>query len=1006
MTVAAGDSVQVSVSFGAGSGTSQGVKTATLNVKTNDPDQQTIPLALRGLATAGTGGTNEPSLQRILDLYQIGVNTGDADPATADLFSGSVPLQTPNDELNVQQLLKVDPAQPVTVQPLAVFGSNKTKVATRFGWYDAGSRQARSELFSVDQLEAQSVSPTPIGTTSFDPGSKGFGLYSIWPPFNNHEIFSEDVFNTGETDPSLRHHVHFYPLKDASGNTVPNAVVAAFEEFFNDPNKASDSNDLVVVLRNVKVATAGPELGVENLDNGPYYDRLVFNRIQNPTTSLGTTAFHDLSTVRLWNTGTQSLHVSGLSVTGNFRIEPAVAVPFDIPVGATHDVQIRFTGTQAGGGLQTGALRVSTNDSDEPTFDVQLAGYWQSVPENQQEPSLQQLIQLLDYRTTIVNPGQLLSNGGRLEAVGEEVLSPYWVRSDNSKPVTVRQVAAYHTQAVSHSVKWFDKATGMVSGIIVQNFAADAQSVMPRGGSGSGAASGTFDGSPSLPFGFKVGDEWSDPTKNTIPSNQPNDQGHHVRFFPLRIRVPNSPDQTRIVRDAWIMMMDFSGINYDYNDNVYVISNMRPAPPPAPSGVVATTQPSGGFMLSWQRNADPLTRTYNVYRSLGPGGGFEKVNEAPVSDVQFLDTTAPPGATYYYKVTAMDDWGGETAKTSAPPIRADYTPPPPASGVIATPQTDGILLDWQPSVGADDLAGYRVYRSGSANGPFTQIPGVATDTIFNDTTASGGFVWYYNVVAVDNNGNESDPITASAVRPGGDPGAVLAGAPDVTTGGTTYTFVVTFSENAIMLPDALAGSVAVTGPGGFSQTAQAANVDGHNVTYAITPPGGSWNAADTGAYTIAMQGNKVGDGNGKFVPAGNLGTFQVNVPPAYEGETMANAIDLGTFAVRGKKAVRDALTPGGKTDLFYKITLGQVSRLRSKLVKLRDDVAFDLRDANNTTLVTSDRPKRRPESIRRPLPAGTYFLHLTLKGTVGTNYVMNTIVSKPSKKDLRTLNGS
>jgi hypothetical protein len=155
-----------------------------------------------------------------------------------------------------------------------------------------------------------------------------------------------------------------------------------------------------------------------------------------------------------------------------------------------------------------------------------------------------------------------------------------------------------------------------------------------------------------------------------------------------------------------------------------------------------------------------------------------------------------------------------------------------------------------------------------------------------------------------------------------------------------------------------------------------------------------------------MQGNKVGDGNGKFVPAGNLGTFQVNVPPAYEGETMANAIDLGTFAVRGKKAVRDALTPGGKTDLFYKITLGQVSRLRSKLVKLRDDVAFDLRDANNTTLVTSDKPKRKPESIRRALPAGTYFLHLTLKGTVGTNYVMNTIVSKPSKKDLRTLNGS
>ena len=344
MTIPAGSSVQVSVSFGAGSGTSQGVKTATLNVKTNDPDQQTIPLPLRGLATAGVGGANEPSLQRILDLYQIGVNTGDADPATADLFSASAPLRTPNDELAAQQLLKVNPAAPVTVQPLAVFGSNKTKVATRFGWYDAGSTQARSELFSVDQLEAQSVSPTPLGTTTFDPGTRGFGIYSIWPPFTNREVFSEDVFNTGEGNAALRHHVHFYPLKDFAGNTIGDAVVASFEEFFNDPNNASDAQDLVVVLRNVRVAPAGPELGIENLDNGPYYDRHAFNRIQNPTTALGTAAFHDFSTVRLWNTGTQSLRVSGLAVSGNFRVEPAVGVPFDIPVGGSRDVQVRFIG--------------------------------------------------------------------------------------------------------------------------------------------------------------------------------------------------------------------------------------------------------------------------------------------------------------------------------------------------------------------------------------------------------------------------------------------------------------------------------------------------------------------------------------------------------------------------------------------------------------------------------------------------------------------------------------
>src|SRR5687768_4730342 len=123
------------------------------------------------------------------------------------------------------------------------------------------------------------------------------------------------------------------------------------------------------------------------------------------------------------------------------------------------------------------------------------------------------------------------------------------------------------------------------------------------------------------------------------------------------------------------MVMDFSGINYDYNDNVYLVSNMRPAPPPVPAGVVATVQSPEGFRVSWAPNTDPLTRTYNVYRSLDPGGGFAKVNTVPVSGTEFFDTAAPRGAEYYYKVTAADDWGGETSRNDVPAVRADYTRP-------------------------------------------------------------------------------------------------------------------------------------------------------------------------------------------------------------------------------------------------------------------------------------------------------------------------------------------
>jgi len=49
--------------------------------------------------------------------------------------------------------------------------------------------------------------------------------------------------------------------------------------------------------------------------------------------------------------------------------------------------------------------------------------------------------------------------------------------------------------------------------------------------------------------------------------------GHHVRFWPVRDR------QGALMPDTYLMSMDYSGINYDYNDNVYLISNITPEDP-------------------------------------------------------------------------------------------------------------------------------------------------------------------------------------------------------------------------------------------------------------------------------------------------------------------------------------------------------------------------------------------------------------------------------------------
>ncbi len=118
------------------------------------------------------------------------------------------------------------------------------------------------------------------------------------------------------------------------------------------------------------------------------------------------------------------------------------------------------------------------------------------------------------------------------------------------------------------------------------------------------------------------------------------------------------------------------------------------------------------------------------------------------------------------------------------------------------------------------------------------------------------------------------------------PAAGTVTAPHVGTGGvgqTSYQFTIQFTDNVAINVATLDGSdVTVTGPNSFSQLAAfvsvspAGNGTPRTATYQITPPGGSWDAADFGKYTIGMNAAQVLDTAGNAVPANaSLKTFTV-----------------------------------------------------------------------------------------------------------------------------------
>jgi fimbrial isopeptide formation D2 family protein/uncharacterized repeat protein (TIGR01451 family) len=122
--------------------------------------------------------------------------------------------------------------------------------------------------------------------------------------------------------------------------------------------------------------------------------------------------------------------------------------------------------------------------------------------------------------------------------------------------------------------------------------------------------------------------------------------------------------------------------------------------------------------------------------------------------------------------------------------------------------------------------------------------------------------------------------------------APLAGqlsVPAVVAGGADLTFTVVFSDNLGVSAASLAtGAIQVSGPGGFTQAAELVGVspagDGtpRTATYRLTAPGGAWNSADNGDYSVSLAAGRVRDTVGNAAAAAALGAFTVGLsePPA------------------------------------------------------------------------------------------------------------------------------
>ncbi|HXE52258.1 MAG TPA: hypothetical protein VN541_04550 [Tepidisphaeraceae bacterium] len=715
-TISPGQSVSLNVDYTA---SAVGIQAALLQIHSNDPAAPVLSVQLRGIGTQGQFGYNEPSLLQILTANNIPTNIG-----TSDYSNSQYPI-TPgtSSEVTMPRLQKAG-AGPVTFTPLASFDTS-TQPAVRFGYYAPGDPTDRTELFWVNQSDAQTVNPTPQGATSFDPGNNTFGLFAEFPGISTSNgqpdiHYSEDSLNVLDTTHPRK--IRFFPLEDANGNVVANAYVMAAEDF--NSTQFNSFTNLVGIIRNVKPASdaAGASvLGLENLTGAPSTTHMAFARIQNHNStdplvpSSFTDIFRDSNTLRIHNTGDQPLVINSLSLsdTTNWQVVNPPAAGTSVAPGGTLDVTIKFIATTApshtdnqtndtqtvnglsttaAGGVWNGTLTINSNDPVTPSRAITLAGYWQDMSENENEPGLQTIVnKLMGYGTNISNTAQpdYPNNGATPVLYGEEVASGLWNAADPSQPVSVLQLDEFHTQwttsggqnvQTTAKLSWYPQGNTAGAHTILSDVPGEGQSLFPyaSGGSTSVPAGGSF--APGGAFGWNVDGELSQDSLNTTDINTFHRSGHAVRFFPVRDASGN------LVPNEWLMALDYQNTefdNSDYQDLLFLVSNMRPAnQAPAPTDLQATSG-SGAIALQWAPVSDSTLQGYNVYRAAAAGGPYTKLNSSPLGGTSFVDSN-PGNATMYYRVTAVDSSGESQATgVSSQPGSVGQTPLTPPQQVAA-----------------------------------------------------------------------------------------------------------------------------------------------------------------------------------------------------------------------------------------------------------------------------------------------------------------------------------
>jgi fibronectin type 3 domain-containing protein len=185
---------------------------------------------------------------------------------------------------------------------------------------------------------------------------------------------------------------------------------------------------------------------------------------------------------------------------------------------------------------------------------------------------------------------------------------------------------------------------------------------------------------------------------------------------------------------------------------------------PAPPENLQAAPGDSQITLTWQApfsNGGSAITNYKIYRGTALGGETYLVAVGNV--LTYVDSGLPGGATYYYKVTAVNVVGEGPLSNEA--SATTFSVPTAPLNLQATAGTLKVFLVWAaPSFdGGTPITSYKIYRGTTSNGETFLASVSSTQLAYSDSGLTAGIRYYYKVTAVNAVGESGYSNEASAV---------------------------------------------------------------------------------------------------------------------------------------------------------------------------------------------------------------------------------------------------